>query len=288
MATMPVAEGGGQKSGPNWLLIGGAGASVVALILIMSKSSQGSGGGTTAAGVSINAALGSIQEQIMNVLGQQGQDTATITTQMGAGFTDLGNQMGSGFDSLSNQLTTVYTGLGQQIGALSAAQQHMLDAEAGLSTQLSAVNSGVIANGQAITGLNSSLKTYFDALGNQMTAGQQQENQYYQQLQGSIGNVANMTASNQAALLAELGQLAGDVQKISVPQQFQGIDISKYNYIWYQPIGANQYQAAMWKVTNGQAQGISWQQYMQETGRTSFDFANPANLTIRSGYATGY
>lgn len=76
--TMPVAEGGQTKSGPNWLMIGGAAAGIIGLILILKSGSSS----TTAAGTSINAALGSIQEQNMNLLGQQSKDTAAISGQI--------------------------------------------------------------------------------------------------------------------------------------------------------------------------------------------------------------
>lgn len=63
-ATMEIPSKGGKT---NWLLIGGAAAGILGLIVLMSKSNSS---GTTAAGMSINAGIGSLQEEQMNLLGQ--------------------------------------------------------------------------------------------------------------------------------------------------------------------------------------------------------------------------
>lgn len=60
----------GDSGVPPWLLVGGAIAGVLGLILLLTRNS----GGTTAAGSSINAALGSLQEQQLQLAGQQSKD----------------------------------------------------------------------------------------------------------------------------------------------------------------------------------------------------------------------
>ena len=85
MADLPVAEGGrpGAKGGGvNWVMIGGI-AGVGALVL-MFMSKNGGAQGTTAAGTSINAALGSIQEQNLNIMGLVGQAEQNLLAQLGA------------------------------------------------------------------------------------------------------------------------------------------------------------------------------------------------------------
>lgn len=85
--SLPVAEGGRSSKGGGVsmpLIIGGG---VAFLVLLFFLNKQSSGGGpataTTAAGTSINAALGSIQEQNMNILGAVGASEARIASELG-------------------------------------------------------------------------------------------------------------------------------------------------------------------------------------------------------------
>jgi hypothetical protein len=57
------------KGPPSWMLIGGAIAGGLGLLVLVTRNSGGSSGSTTSAGTSINAALGSLQEEQMNLLG---------------------------------------------------------------------------------------------------------------------------------------------------------------------------------------------------------------------------
>lgn len=140
MSMNPPTVTGGSK-GPNWMLIGAAGAVGLGLLALLSSKSSG---GTTAGATSINAALGSLQEEQMNTQGQIGLLQQSIG--LGQGETLVGH-----IDA--NQAQTV--------GALSD-----------ISNQVAGVGSQVQANGAAITGVGNQLATTESNLSNQATANQ--------------------------------------------------------------------------------------------------------------------
>lgn len=149
---LPTAEGGApaKKGGiPTWMLLAGAGVGVVVLILLIS---QGGGGGsgapaTTAAGTSINAALGSIQEEQLNTMGQMGvgfQNVSTMfgdtQTQIGQGFTDLTNNMSDQFGATNNLITS---GFAQQSQQMDTGFNRIYGQVAGVSNQIGSVSDQV-------------------------------------------------------------------------------------------------------------------------------------------------
>jgi hypothetical protein len=111
-------------------MIVGAVAGIVGVVMLLKN--QG-GGGTTAAGTSINAALGSIQEENMNLLGttqagfmQTSQQISGLSSQELASFADTNNQIAGGFSNLAGQVQGVQsgiTGLGNQMTGLSSQVQ---------------------------------------------------------------------------------------------------------------------------------------------------------------------
>jgi hypothetical protein len=88
MSSMPVAEGGRARGNtkPNWLLLGGLGVGAVILILMFTRGSGSTDteGKTTAAGTSINAALGDIQFENMQIQGHIGETEQRLRQQMDA------------------------------------------------------------------------------------------------------------------------------------------------------------------------------------------------------------
>ena len=196
---LPVAEGGRPGGGGGLWLVIGAIAGVGTLVFLI-VSSKGSSSGTTAAGTSINAALGSIQEQQLNMMGQLGASTAALSTQM------------SDFqDSTLAQLTGMQDSLTAQNTALDS---HLTDINSGLLSELTTINNGVIANGQSITGLGGQLTQYYSAVSN----AQQQTQQQYNALVGQI---------------AAQGVAASDQQKqqLSALQNYLGTLSQKSDYI---------------------------------------------------------
>lgn len=136
---MPQA-GGGSKGVPSWVMVVGAVAGVAGLVLLL-KNSGGGGGGTVAAGTSINAALGSIQEENMNLLG---------TTQ--AGFMQTGQQLASGFSGLSQQETA-------NNAAITSGFTNMGSALTGISSQVQGYQQSNAASFQNINTLLANLST---------------------------------------------------------------------------------------------------------------------------------
>src|SRR5215468_4163001 len=101
MADDAMFSGPKGKAGiPTWLLIGGAGVGILAIIMLVTKGSGGSG--TTAAGASINAALGSIQDENQNLLGTvQAGALANMTN-----FQGVNSNLTSGFNTISGTLAS--------------------------------------------------------------------------------------------------------------------------------------------------------------------------------------
>lgn len=115
------------SKGPNWMLIGTGAAVVLGVITLLSKNS---GGGTTAAGTSINAALGSLQEEQMNTQGQIGLmqqslglgPNETLTGHIDANqaatlgaISDVNTQVAGVGSQLNTQISGVQTALSGQV-----------------------------------------------------------------------------------------------------------------------------------------------------------------------------
>lgn len=118
---MPGGSSGGGGI-PQWVMVVGAVAGIAGLLLLLKN--QG-GGGTVAAGTSINAALGSIQEENMNLLGttqagfmQTGQQIAGLSGQMEGGFSNTNALMTGGFSDTQGMITSGFLNTQGQIGSL--------------------------------------------------------------------------------------------------------------------------------------------------------------------------
>jgi hypothetical protein len=144
---LPVAEGGrpGSKDGgSHWMVIGAvAGVGVLAVMLL--KGAGGGATGTTAAGTSINAALGSIQEQNMNVLGAVGAADQHLTQQL----SNVNDNMIAGQQLTVDQTRALY--IGQNLMAARVLQQ-----QAGMA--------GNQADAQSWTDYLNTMIPYFDTL----------------------------------------------------------------------------------------------------------------------------
>jgi len=204
--------GGASKSIPGWVMIVGAVAGVVGLVILL--KGQGSQG-TTAAGTSINAALGSIQEENMNLLGttQAGfmqtnqaltagflntqQSFGSLGTQIGAGFTQTNGLIGHLEEDLTSQLSafsgqtqTNYTNLFNLISSGQATQAQFDQAHTALLQSIQAdVQSGLVGQAQANLAI-SNVGTQVGVVGNQVSG-----------LWGPLMNIV----SRQATLSNQLG-----------------------------------------------------------------------------------
>jgi len=180
----------------------GAIAGIVGLVLLLKNSG---GGGTTAAGTSINAALGSIQEENMNLLGttqagfmQTSQQMAGLGAQDMANYTQLSNQVSSSFSDLNSRnaqywaqnnqaLTSGFSNLGGQLSGLSSqVQGYQQQNQASFQSVNDLINSLATAqaNGQA---QSASYYQNLGALMNELSAEAMQNNQQNQQLGAFLG-----------------------------------------------------------------------------------------------------
>jgi len=187
MADDAMFPGPKGKGGiPTWLLIGGAGVGILAIIMLVTKGSGGSG--TTAAGASINAALGSIQDENQNLLGTvQAGALANMTN-----FQGVNSNLTSGFNTIS--------------GTLASNQQDLLTrfdtVDQNQALILSSVVEGVVPKLNQIIDLQNQLKisTGQDAvnLSGQIAA-----------MQNDVKNTINTAAAgNQASLNYITNQIA--------------------------------------------------------------------------------
>ena len=207
-------SGGGGSN--KWLLWVGAGAGVLGLIYLITR---GSGSGTTAAGTSINAALGSLQNEQQNLLG---------TVQ--AGTQQLGSQV-AGVSGQVSDVSSLETATQQQMAAGFAAQAQMTSDLIGqLSTSLNQNIAGLSQQQQALfSGLSQQEQNLYNNLIALVNAGEVSNQQAFDVLQQSAaqglvtGNgilaalqVIQQQSASQAAALnnglgGSLGTLKGEV-----------------------------------------------------------------------------
>lgn len=209
-------DGGGSSGSNKWLLWIGAGAGVLGLIYLLTR---GSGGGTTAAGTSINAALGSLQNEQQNLLGTVQAGTQQIGTQV-AGVSGQASSIASMEQQTQDQMAHSFAAqaqmtsdlisqlsdsLNQNIAGLSQQQQASFSA---LSTQeqnfynnlIALVNAGQVSNQQA-----------FDVLQGAAQKGIVTGDGILAALQVIQQQQANDTASLANGLGGSLGTLKGEV-----------------------------------------------------------------------------
>lgn len=238
MADLPVAEGGrgggGKSGGSHWLVIGAIAGVGTLAVLLLQRGGGGTEGKTTAAGTSINAALGSIQEQNLNLMGQLGASTNLLSTQA-----DQYNQSTlAALSGMQNALSDQMTGIDTHIG----------DVDANLSGQLHDINGNVISNGQSIRQVGG----WVSQVGNMVsTFGAQQAgfNQWltaslaalYHQgdvISGQVGTVGNQVAG-----------VSGQVSNLGNAVQYSTQQTQQYGNTLYQYLA--QLQSMLSGLTSG-------------------------------------
>jgi hypothetical protein len=197
---MPGAPSGGKKGIPDWVIVVGAVAGIAGVVLLL-RQGGGSSSSTVAAGTSINAALGSIQEENMNLLG---------TTQ--AGFMQTGQQIASGFSATSQQIGGVqsqeladFTSLTNQVTG--ASNQEQSDAAANIA----AVNSGFTNLGTGLSNLSAQVQGY-----------QQTNAASFQNINTLLGNLSTLEQTgqaNSAAYSQNLGALMNELSAENLQTQ---------------------------------------------------------------------
>lgn len=198
MADDAAFSGPKGKGPPGWLMVGGAIAGVLGLVVLVTRNSGGSSSSTTSAGTSINAALGSLQEEQMNLLG---------TVQAGA----IANQ--NNFSSTQGQI------------ADSTAQilQSVTDQGAATKAQIQGAVNTINANTNSSNQGNMAILT--DYLNKLMGS----ESNILSQVQAVNENVTNTSATTQQAVATNAQQTQAGInamlqQILGVSQQLSTMD----------------------------------------------------------------
>lgn len=197
MSMNPPTVTGGSK-GPNWMLIGAAGA--VGLGLLALLTSKGSGG-TTAGATSINAALGSLQEEQMNTQGQIGLMQQSIG--LGQGETLVGHIDANQSQTIGalSDISTQVAGVGANVKSGNEAAATAAKTQADTTAANQAQNLNIFAAIQAV------LAQIFGQ-GQQISAGVDNVNQ-------GVANLHDSTTAQYNALYGEgqfLNQALSGVQ----------------------------------------------------------------------------
>lgn len=241
-AELEMPGSSGSKGVPGWLMVVGAVAGVAGLVLLLKGS--GGGGGTTAAGTSINAALGSIQEENMNLLGvtqsgfmQMGQGFDAVNANLAGDFGTLNTGMTTGFLNTQNQIG----GLGVQIGSGFSSTQGLLGTlEHDIMSQLTAFSgqtqanfdnmSNLIASGQATQSqVNSAEQSLLQSIQSDVQSGlvgQQQANTLLNQVNRGVwasGGLQNWLTNRSAQLMSVTGMSNTQAIQTATAEWNQGL-----------------------------------------------------------------
>jgi Mg2+ and Co2+ transporter CorA len=207
------------------MLVGGAVVGVLGVVALISKGSSTTGS-TTAAGSSINAALGSLQEEQMNLLGnvQAGalQNTANFAATSGQ-ISDSTNQILGAITSQGTATQDQITGAINTINAntnssnqgmmsvLTDYLNRLLGSQQDVLSAVNSVNSNVTQVGQAVGTVSGQVAGVSSQVA---TNAQQTQNGITAMLQSILGlsqqvNAVGQTASQTQAFTDAIGRFLG-------------------------------------------------------------------------------
>jgi hypothetical protein len=209
MADNAAFSGPKAKGPPSWMLIGGAIAGGLGLLVLVTRNSGGSSSGTTSAGTSINAALGSLQEEQMNLLGTV--QAGAIANQ--ANFSSTQGQIADSTSQILQAITDQGTATQGQIqGAINT-----INANTNSSNQ--GVQSVLVDYLNRILGLQNNLLSQVQSVNQNVT----QVGQAVGTVSGQVAGVSQQVATNgqqtQAGINAMLQQILGLSQQLSQMDQ---------------------------------------------------------------------
>lgn len=223
------------KGPPKWLMIGGAVAGVLGLVVLISRNSSNNTA-TTAAGTSINAALGSLQEEQMNLLGTV-QAGAMANT---ANFQATGGQL----TDMQNTILAAITAQGK------ATQQQITDATSSINANTNTNNTGLMAQ----------LTTWVNAIqGNEANILSQVNavNQNVNTLTGTAASNFQTSQSEMQSMLQYIQQVSAEANQADVTaSEIQTLTNNIGNFLgweWYQI--PNRYTPMLPTATTNVAQG---------------------------------
>lgn len=199
-----------EKGPPKWLMIGGAVAGVLGLVVLISRNSGSNNTATTAAGTSINAALGSLQEEQMNLLG---------TVQAGA------MQNTANFQATSGQISDTTTSILDAITAQGqATQQQITDATSTINANTNSNNQGLMAQltqwVAAIQGNEANILSQVQSVNNNVTTVGNQVTG----VSGQVSGLTNQVASNWSTSQSQMANMLQEIQ--TTAQQANAANVS--------------------------------------------------------------
>ncbi|SRR5579864_793816 len=185
----------------NWFLIAAGGASILGLLALVMKNNS-SAGGTTAAGTSINAALGSLQEEQLNTQGSISSLQASLGLPSNMTLTDV---LGANTTAIEGGLSTVGTQVGNLQTSTDANAAAAASAAASNASAASAQSQDFFSKLMAALGGLSAGQANLETGQQNLAAGQANQNTELGQIQEGI---AGLTSGQQQLLI---GQILSDV-----------------------------------------------------------------------------
>lgn len=242
MADNAAFGGPKEKGPPKWLMIGGAIAGVAGLaVLVMRNTSSSGGGSTVSAGTSINAALGSLQEEQMNLLG-------TVQTSAAANAANFG--------AAASQATANYQGT---LGAMADNTNSILQA---ISDQGTSVQSQIQG---AVNSINANTNSNNQGLMAQLT-------QAYNDLAGNEANILSYvqaTNANVSAVGSAVGGVSSQVSQVDAnmannANQFQSEvvqELANLQNLQQEVVSGNNTAATTQQFTQNIGSFLGWEFY---------------------------
>jgi len=229
-ATLPTSGGGGMGglgSLPTPVKIGliGGGAGLAFFLWRRATSGGGASGGQLVSGDSTtygipNTAvmLGSLQQEMLDLKGQQGADTANLSDLLSGGFSNLGYMMDAQTGTIQGSLTDLQSAIINNQNANTKSILDSLSARSDLLTKLIQDNSGAEA---------AAFKAFQDSTAAGLGAISAQQNAEM----AAIGALGQNVSVQQQAIIGQIQTLQGQTTKLQSSVNQTGAFLG---WQWYQ------------------------------------------------------
>lgn len=154
----------------NWLYVGGGIVGAIILIYLLNKNNS-SKSGTVAAGTSINAALGSLEESALNLQGAQSfaqNSIDTLQSTQNKSFADVNSNIVAGNSGITDVITNDVSGINQSLanimGQENTTYNYLLNSRAAMEQAFGANSDQVKALDAEIKAISSEMASGFTDL----------------------------------------------------------------------------------------------------------------------------
>jgi len=292
---------------PTPVLLALVGGGIGAIVLIKRKMSSGPSSGTPSDQQTLlpNTAimLGSLQQDLLQLSGDVGANQAETNTNFSdlqSTVTGVGENIGSQIDALTAQqqqaLTDLQNTLINHYDANTATITDAIQAEG--DTLSSAIGANAQASTQANQALADALSKGLDLLTSQHNAELAGITALGGKVDTATGLVTGLSDSLDAQLSAINKQISGVQGSVDVANQALGTApanswLSAFNGKYFLQNLGNGQGGGMIYVTGGRAYNVSWQDYVNATGKSAIDnqtsfWANPAQYAPLQQASQGY